>query len=679
MRRVFTVYAVASLVPVVLLGVVLLLGREHLAETNGLAEARAQASLLDRTAIAPALMGTPLFGGLQDGETTALSRAVSLAIRDGDLLRVRLRDLDGNVVYASDNSQAEADDPDALRAAAGHVSSSLTRLNADDPGSPHGPRVVEVYDPVVSEQSGNRIGVLEMYLPYEPIAKQLAAGQRMIAVMIAGGLALLWLCLLLVSASVTRRLRKQSGVNAFLAAHDPLTGLPNRATFAERATQATQDATLERRTAVALVDLDRFKEVNDTLGHGNGDRLLVMLADRLRHHIRERDTVARLGGDEFGIILRELHGPSETIELLTRLRSVLAEPVEIDGLPLAVEASIGFTLAPDDGGDIELLLQRADVAMYVAKRQHLGVVHYRPEHDNYDASALTLAAELGSAISNDELVLHYQPKGEIRTGDVQSVEALVRWQHPTRGLLYPGAFLPAAEQTELIEPLTKWVLRTATAALDSLDPAGELSVAVNISARSLIRSDFADDVLAVLAETGADPNRVILELTETALLADPPRAARTLNRLHESGMRISIDDFGAGQTSLGYLAELPISELKIDGAFVRAMLLDDRNAAIVRSVIELGHSLGATVTAEGVDSEAALEQLRELNCDTVQGFLLSEPLPMGQVRTGLVTATARLSPSRTRVAAGAPLPVFAPEPGVPAQWRLELWRNDHPD
>jgi diguanylate cyclase len=228
--------------------------------------------------------------------------------------------------------------------------------------------------------------------------------------------------------------------------------------------------------------------------------------------------------------------------------------------------------------------------------------------------------------------LHFQPKADVRSGRFTAVEALVRWQHPTRGLLYPGAFLPAAEQTELVEPLTEWVLRTALATLPTLDPSGQLAVAVNISARSLTRSNFSDEVLAAIAASSVSPHRVILEVTETALMSDPLRAAATLGTLHEAGIRISIDDFGAGQTSLGYLAHLPVSELKIDKAFVLAMTSDLRNAAIVRSVIELGHSLGFTVTAEGVETPEVLAGLVEADCDLMQGFLLSRPVEASAVR-----------------------------------------------
>jgi diguanylate cyclase (GGDEF)-like protein len=423
--------------------------------------------------------------------------------------------------------------------------------------------------------------------------------------------------------------------------------MPNRTQFSARAEVAIASASAERPTAIALIDLDRFKEVNDTLGHDNGDKLLIALAERLKLHVRDGDTIARLGGDEFGVVLSRLHGGGEAVEVLGRLRTVLAAPLRVDGLPLAIEASVGFALAPTDATDSGTLLQQADVAMYAAKNQRLGIAHYRADYDLFDASRLSLIAELGDAIAHDQLVLHYQPKADLEGGTVTAVEALVRWQHPTRGLLYPDTFLPAAEQTELIEELTRWVLRKATSMLGELNAKGNLSIAVNISARSLGRADFAKEVLGILRETGTDPRRVMLEITETSLMADPAGASRTLRELDEAGVRLSIDDFGAGQTSLGYLATLPIAELKIDKAFVLAMHGDERNAAIVRSVIELGHSLGFTVTAEGVETLAALEQLSAYHCDTVQGYLLSRPVGSADLADRIDAAHIVLDATRT--------------------------------
>jgi len=343
--------------------------------------------------------------------------------------------------------------------------------------------------------------------------------------------------------------------------------------------------------------------------------------------------------------LTDVHGEAGAMNQLARLRKVISAPVVVDGVPLVVEASIGVALAPDDGITSKTLLRRSDLAMYIAKRHHLGVTRYRAEHDHYDASALTLVAELSAAIDRDELVLHYQPKGDLQIESVSEVEALVRWQHPRLGLLQPDAFIALAEQTEIIDDLTRWVVRTAASQLPSLDPMGTLAVAVNVSARSIVRPDFADEVLAILAETNTDPRRLVVEITETALVVDPAGAALTLSRLNAAGIRISIDDFGAGQTSLAYLATLPVSELKIDKSFVIPMLTDRRKAAIVRSVISLGHSLGFTVTAEGVETAEILDQLRHDRCDTVQGYLLARPAPQTELLKGLTSALSALHPA----------------------------------
>ncbi len=634
--RLFAAYAAVSLVGVLALGGVLLQTSRQQADQRGLLQAGDEATLIGSTGISPLLDGKPLALGLSADERAALSRHVNAVVADGRVLRLRLRGLDGRAVYSSAGGKLDVPvDDEALDAASGEDVARLTTFDGDTvPGG--GVRAVEAYQPLSAGPDGRRVGVLEVYLPYDRIATDIAKAQRLQTTVLGVGLLVLWLLLLAVTGSVTRRLRRQVAANAFLAMHDALTGMPNRAQFTEDARSAVAAATAELSTVVALVDLDRFKEVNDTLGHAIGDRLLVTLGARLTAAVREGDLVARLGGDEFGIVLPGLRNLGEAAEVLGRVRSALAEPLVIDDLPLSVEASVGFASAPSDGTDLDVLLAEADVAMYVAKRRHLGVVHHTPQHDRYDATRLRLVAELGDAINRGELVLHYQPKTDLRTGRVTAVEALVRWQHPERGLLFPDSFLPAVEQTDLVEPLTRWVLRTATLALADLDPTGTLVVAVNVSARSLGRGDFAEEVLAVLADTGTDPGRVILEITETALLADPTRAAVTLGALTAAGVRISIDDFGAGQTSLGYLADLPVSELKIDKAFVLAMHSEPRNAAIVRSVIDLGHNLGFSVTAEGVETSEALADLTAANCDLVQGYYLGRPVPLELIKAQLV-------------------------------------------
>ncbi|MCU1624972.1 MAG: diguanylate cyclase [Frankiales bacterium] len=628
-RRLFATYVVVSLVPVLVLGVLLTALTNRQAEARGLAQARAEAGLVAGTVVAPLLEGRSV-SALSSADRSALSEAVAGAVSNHQVLRLRVRDVTGHVVFADDGKIDTRVDDEALEAGQGAVTASITTLNADDLNT-RGAPVVEAYVPLYAPGSTRVTGVVELYLPDNDIAAQVRTQRHEQLLVLATGLGVLWLALLGLATRTSRTLRRSADDNAYLARHDALTGLPNRADFASHAANAVASGP----AVIALIDLDRFKQVNDTLGHAIGDRLLVELAERLTDHVRDGDVVARLGGDEFGLVLSGLADEDEAVAALARVRALLSAPLVIDELPLAIEASVGFVLVPADGRDVDALMTKADVAMYAAKRGHLGPTRHRAGHEQYDATRLRLVGELADAIASDQLVLHYQPKTDLALGRVNAVEALVRWQHPVLGLLYPDAFLLAAEQTELVEPLTRWVLDNALRALPRLDPTGELSMAVNISARSLSRPDFADEVLEALIRTRTPAPRLLVEITETALLVDPDRAAESLTRLAAAGVRISIDDFGAGQTSLGYLAALPVHELKIDRAFVTAMDTDSRNAAIVRSVIDLGHNLGFSVTAEGVETAAVLADLQAADCDSVQGFFLARPADENTTRLRL--------------------------------------------
>jgi diguanylate cyclase (GGDEF)-like protein len=627
--RMFAVFAAVGLVPVVLLGLVLAHSYRSEANRRGLAEATSESALIASTAIEPLLHGQDLRQGLSAQEETALFQVAQDAKARGTILRLRLRDLNGQVVYSADGSGfGDAPEEQALDATKGEVDAELTHLNSDsnDTG-PEGVEVVEVYRPLTSGTSLNRIGVLEIYLPYQTINDDITMGLRTLYRDLAIGLALLYLVLAGISLVTTRRLQRYAEVNAHLAEHDPLTGLPNRRLFHRRIAELTAGPA-GRCGAVAVIDLDRFKEVNDSLGHHNGDALLARLGARLAGAIRPGDTVARLGGDEFGVILARAKNEQEATAALERLGAALAEPVQISGLPLSAEASIGYALTPDDGDDPETLLQRADIAMYVAKAGHTGVVRYDAAQDHYDSDRLAVVGELRRALAEGELVLHYQPKTRLVDGAVTAVEALIRWHHPRHGLLFPDAFLPLAEQTGLIDPLTDWVIATALAQIKAWGaPATELGVAVNISARNLSNPTFADRVLEALADSGLPNDRLLLEITETALFTDLERATAVLQRLSAAGVPISLDDFGQGQTSLGFLSRLPLQELKIDRAFVTDMLTDTAHSAIVRSVIELAHNLGFVVVAEGVEDNQTMVELGVMRCDAAQGYVLARPLP----------------------------------------------------
>jgi predicted signal transduction protein with EAL and GGDEF domain len=344
--------------------------------------------------------------------------------------------------------------------------------------------------------------------------------------------------------------------------------------------------------------------------------------------LRPSESVARLGGDEFGILITHLSDATNDLEqTLEKIRDALDHPFQVDGLPLHVEASIGVARYPEHGRDVDLLLQRADVAMYVAKDSGMPHAIYTAELDHHDTASLTLLAELPRALRNRELVLHYQPKLDVHTGKLAGIEALTRWQHPTRGLIPPGDFVPAAEKTGLIQPLTRYVLDEALGQLTRWKSEGQnITVAVNLSMRNLHDPTLPEQVAELLRKWDLSGECLTLEITESAIVSDPSGTKDIIRQLRELGVGISIDDFGTGYTSLAYLARLPITQLKIDRSFVMNMNRNADDAAIVRSIITLGHDLALEVVAEGVETEGAYDQLARLGCDTIQGFLLSRPL-----------------------------------------------------
>ena len=409
-----------------------------------------------------------------------------------------------------------------------------------------------------------------------------------------------------------RALRNQAELNEHQALHDALTGLPNRRLFRQRIAEALEDLG-GLKAAVLILDLDRFKEVNDTLGHEAGDKLLQELGARLRQVIRASDTVARL---------------ESVVLTIKRIRHAIEEPVMVEGLPLGVEASIGVAFCPDDAQDVETLLRRADVAMYRAKDESSTYAFHDERIDRRDPARLTLVGELRRAIRNRELVLHYQPKAALRSGQVASVEALVRWLHPERGLIPPDEFVPLAERTGLMKPLTSYVIDEALRQCAEWRDRGlNLAVAVNLSTRNLLDVSFPEEVAELLRARGVEPSLLEFEITESTVLIDPARSKLVLDRLSAMGLRLSIDDFGTGYSSLAYLKRLPLNELKIDRSFVMHMLENDDDAVIVRSTIDLGRNLGLEVVAEGVEDASTWDALASLGCDVAQGYFLSRPVP----------------------------------------------------
>jgi diguanylate cyclase (GGDEF)-like protein len=442
--------------------------------------------------------------------------------------------------------------------------------------------------------------------------------------------------------------------------HDPLTGLANRAHFNECLDEALSRGS--HNVAVLLLDLDRFKEVNDTLGHHIGDLLLQQVAARLRDHIRLPDVLARLGGDEFAVFL--VDGNADVaMAVAHRIEDALGQPLALDGISVEVAASIGIAMSPQHGDTAVALLQRADVAMYEAKRTHSGAEIYNEDLDGYSPRRLALATELRHAIENGDLEMHYQPKADAGSGLVVSAEALVRWNHPQYGLISPVEFVPVAEQTAQIRDLTHFVIDAAVAECASWQQHGmPLSVAVNVSVRNLLDTQLPDYVTTCLRKHGLPAASLTLEVTETHIMADPERTMGVLRALDAIGVRLSVDDFGTGYSSLAYLRTLPVKEVKIDRSFITHLVEDAGDQAFVRTIVSLASSLDLDVVAEGVEDEAAWRMTSDLGCTHVQGYFLSRPLPAAAFRdwasaalethtggTSKVTPLAR--PSRTALGA----------------------------
>jgi diguanylate cyclase (GGDEF)-like protein len=377
-----------------------------------------------------------------------------------------------------------------------------------------------------------------------------------------------------------------------------------------------------------IMDLDHFKEINDTLGHHHGDLLLQEVSRRLQAALRDSDTVSRLGGDEFGVLLPRAAGSQDATAVAGQLLVALREPFVLEGMRLEIDASIGIALHPVHGEDVEMLNQRADIAMYSAKQGGRGYMIFEPELDRHSPRRLALAGGLRSAINQDQIALHYQPKADLRTGRIVGVEALARWDHPEFGIVGPSDVVPIAEQTGLITPLTSHVLDVALRQIRAWSDDGlELSIAVNLSARSFLDTQLAVEIPRLLARWDVNAEQLELEITESMLMTDPARAEATLARLSQIGLTLSVDDFGTGYSSLANLKRLPVDVIKIDKSFVMEMAVDASDAAIVRSTIDLAHNLGLRVVAEGVESEDAWRHLEALGCDYAQGYFLSRPLP----------------------------------------------------
>ena len=544
--------------------------------------------------------------------------------------RMKVFNAEPRIVYSDDRraiGKSAARSDYVRRALRGQVGSKLT-VGTDHSG--RGERMLEVFVPLVHhEQPGEvPVGVFEVYLPYAPVAAAVAADTRRLRVAMGLGLLVLWLALFRIVSGASRTLRRQAAESHLQARRDALTGLGNRRALFEQGAGCLARLADDERAALLLVDLDHFKEVNDTLGHDQGDRLLQCVAERLRAALRPADVLARLGGDEFAILLADAPSEAAIRQRTGQLRATLSEPVELASLAVRVDGSIGVALYPEHGDTVEALLKHADVAMYQAKGTAERTCFYEPEADPYSHRRLSLAAELNDAIDRGELVVHYQPIIDARDGTVRGAEALVRWNHPEEGLLPPAAFLPVAERTGAIVPLTTFVIEQTLSDLHRWQEAGlDLEVACNLSSANASDFRLPDVVAAALERWPVDPRRLTLELSEDTVISDAHRVGEVLRRLHALGVRLSLDDFGTGNSSLAHLRHLPLDQLKIDRSFVSELCSVDEDRAVVDAILAMGGSLGLETVAEGVEDAPTAAALTARGCDRLQGFHFSRPVP----------------------------------------------------
>jgi diguanylate cyclase (GGDEF)-like protein len=598
-----------------------------------------------------------------------LDAALASSVTSNGVVRIKIWNLQHWIVY-SDNPQligrwfpGEA----ALDAAfVGRTTSEVSDLTAPEEMeerefgtlfSVYVPLRVDSNGRFTSAADGRVIGAFEIYLPYQPIADSIARDTRQLYVALAVGLVVLYLCLFRLVAGASRRLRRNAVETAHQATHDELTGLANRRLLrweverwvAEERSASTRsggrrsghrndrpnastappdvEPTAEPVVALALLDLDRFKEINDTLGHPRGDEVLRAVAERLSSGV-DASCVARLGGDEFVVLAAGVTDAHDASQLCDQIEAALERPIVVNGIALGVRASIGVALAPLSTADADTLLQQADIAMYVAKRTNTVRRLYAPELDEYSPERLGLAADVRGAMAAGHIELAYQPKLEIGSCRILGVEALVRWNHPERGIIMPSEFLPVIETTELIGPLSWHILDLALGQCAAWRRGGvELSVAVNLSARSVGDPSLIENVRLALARHQLPGEALELEVTESAVLDDALCAHESLQQLRDLGVSLAVDDFGTGYASIKQMTMVPLDVLKIDRSFVMGLLHDRTSAAIVRFTIDLARHLQVSVVAEGVEDERTLAELLRLGCDQAQGYLIARPMP----------------------------------------------------
>ncbi len=638
--------ALLSLLPMVLFGFVLARVLQAQIVSRTLADSSESARIIAHIGIQPHLSAQDLRTGLTPAGIRALDQQLSARSVTQDLARIKIWNSHYRVIYSDEHSLIGRTLPpsddlrDALEGKPDDADVVTPRLGTETASEVGLGQLVEVYVPLRFASSGPPEGAFEIYLSYRPIASAIAHDKRTIALLVAIGLLLLWLVLYRIVVQASRRLRRQARENYRLAHYDALTGLPNRTLFIEHVAQTVRHESSRPGTvAVLLIDLDRFTEINNTLGHAGGDRVLCEVSRRLGDTFAGAAELARVGADEFAILCRDTHGEAGARGAAEAVHSSLEPPVVVDGVAINVEASIGIAVMDEHADGPELLLQRVDTALARARSRSSRVHVHSPACDYFDANRLILLGQVRGALEREEFVVHYQPKVDVQRARITGVEALVRWQHPERGLLGPHEFIPQIEPTALVGPFTLYVIERALAQLRAWRRRGiDLELSVNLSARNLLDPELPEQVAELLHRHGIPAARLTVEVTESAALVDPERAVAALQALRDGGVGVSIDDFGTGNASIEYLATLPASELKIDRSFITGMLEDARAEAIVRSTIDLARNLGLTVVAEGIETEAVMEHLAGLGAHSGQGYFISRPLPADELTEQLAVA-----------------------------------------
>lgn len=664
-RRVslLAVFGLTSLLVVSGIGVAIGLALQDSIRSRAISDAAQTGEIAANLGVRPFLEVDDLqrnFMPLPTDRVESLDASLGSSLSPNGIVRIKVWNRQHWLVY-SDNPNLRgawfAGSETLERSFEGELTTEITDLTAPEEREERDfGELLAVYVPLraadgefTSDPDADIIGAFEIYLPFEPIAADIAADTRRLVGVLVVGLAILYLSLFRLVAGASRKLRRQSEQNLYLATHDSLTGLNNRDAFIAQVDAHRRSLKPnEPGGMVILADLDRFQQINNTLGHDVGDELLTIISQRLASHLRDQDLVARLGGDEFAFLLTSI-GNASTVEVISRLIAVLDAPVELANIRLEVRASFGAVRCTSDL-PAEVAVQQADIAMYAAKRDQTTIEFFRPSLDELTAESLELAAEVRVGIDSKQFDLHYQPKYDLQTGDLTGSEALVRWNHPTRGMVPPTRFIPTIEQMPIGRDLTDYILDRALTDMAAWRELGiDIGVSINLSPRDVNDLELPNTIERALSGRMLDPALLTVELTEGSILANEERAMRCLNAIRDLGCGVSIDDFGTGYASLSHLIKLPATELKIDQSFVAAVGSDETSFNIVKHCIEIAQAFGLATTAEGIETDEVEEIVRSLGCETGQGYLHGRPVPLADF-----VAFAQEANSTNPVAAGAP-------------------------